>query len=325
MKRLLLVILILALLPVGFLIGYYTKQRFSAPTTEPGSAAGLEGLSFQLDIPYAGTDNPRQRLNLYVPNNRKLGKLPAIVYVHGGGWEMGDRSDGAGLLIPLVSTGKYVGVSSGYRLSGEATWPAQIHDCKAAIRWVRANADRYFIDPNKIGVWGRSAGGHLVLMLGMSGDVPELEGNLGQHNDVSSKVACVVNFFGVTDLLGLIGQPSDLDRTKPDVSEARLIGGPLRENADKARAASPITYVHRHAPPVLTVHGDADRTVPYDQAVRLDKALCAVGVKRYFVTVKGGGHLNFGNAANGRVVAFFEKYLHDIGDVSTSPIEIPRR
>jgi len=285
-----------------------------------------EPVKFELDIPYAGTHNPRQRLDLYLPKDRRSDKIPAIVFIHGGGWQQGNKSDGPGQVVPFVRTGQYVGISIGYRLSGEATWPAQIHDCKAAIRWVRANADKYGIAPQRIGVWGRSAGGHLVLMLGVSGDVPELEGDLGPHKGVSSKVTCVANFFGVSEISAIIGRPSDTDRTKPDAPEAKLIGGPLRENADKARAASPITYVTANDPPVLTVHGDEDRTVPYDQALRLDTALRKAGVPSYLVTVKGAGHGDFGNAANDRVAAFFAKYLlGKDAEISTEAIEKPER
>lgn len=295
-----------------------------------GSALSLEELrrkpiTFKLDIPYAATGNPRHRLDLYLPKNRKSDKLPVIVFFHGGGWLQGDKSGGVGRLMPLLRTGRYAGVSAGYRLSGEATWPAQIHDSKAAIRWVRANAQKYGLDANRIGVWGRSAGGHLALMLGVSGDVPELEGNLGPYQGVSSKVAGVANFFGVTEMLAIIGQRSDIDRARPDTPEAKLIGGGLRENPQKAKAASPITYVTPNDPPVLTVHGTRDRTVPYDQAVRFDAALRKAGVPSYFVTVKEAGH-GIGAAADDRVKAFFAKYL--LGkhvEVSTATINRRKR
>jgi alpha/beta hydrolase fold len=130
--------------------------------------------------------------------------------------------------MPFLRPGEYAGVSAGYRLSGDAQWPTQIYDCKAAIRWVRANASKYGLDADHIGVSGRNAGAHLVLMLGVSGDVPELEGDIGANKGVSSKVAGVANFFGVSEIMTIIGQPSDLDRTKPDAPEAMLIGGPLR-------------------------------------------------------------------------------------------------
>ncbi len=283
-----------------------------------------EPIMFELDTPYAATGNPRHRLDLYLPKNRKGEKLPVIVFFHGGGWMQGDKSYGTAALMPFLCTGQYAGASVGYRLSGEAQWPAQIYDCKAAIRWLRANARKYALDTDRIGVWGMSAGGHLALMLGVSGDVPELEGDIGPYKGVSSKIAAVVNFFGVSELLAIIGQPSDFDRTRSDAPEAKLIGGGLHENPEKAKAASPITYVTANDPPVLTVHGTKDRTVPYDQAVRLDAALRKAGVPSYFVIVKGGGHDDFGTAADDRVKAFFEKYLRgkDV-EISTAPLNKP--
>ena len=159
-----------------------------------------ESIKAELDIPYAGTDNPRQRLDLYVPKIPKADKpLPVVVFIHGGGWQAGDKRGGFGTVRPLVMTGEYAGVSVGYRLTGEAIWPAQIHDCKAAIRWLRANASKYNLDPVQIAVTGNSAGGHLVAMLGTSGDVPELEGTLGEYLKESSRVACVVDQDGPTE------------------------------------------------------------------------------------------------------------------------------
>jgi acetyl esterase/lipase len=280
-----------------------------------------EPVTFELDLPYAAAGNPRQRLDLYLPKRRARETLPVIVFFHGGAWRHGGKSDGAGRLMPFLRSGRYAGVSAGYRLSGEATWPAQIHDAKAAIRWVRANASRYGLDAERIGVLGRSAGGHLALLLGASGDVPELEGDVGGHAGVSSRVAAVANFFGVAELLAMIGPPSDVDRTRADAPEALLLGGPLRENVEKAKAASPLRYVSPNDPPVLTVHGTLDRMVPYDQAVRLDAALRAAGVPSYLVRVEGGGHGDFGSAADDRVAAFFARYLLDEGvEVSTAPI-----
>jgi acetyl esterase/lipase len=285
-----------------------------------------ESITFELDIPYADTGNPRHRLDVYLPKDRKIDKLPVIVFFHGGGWMQGDKADGAGRLMPFVRKGEYAGVSAGYRLSGEAQWPAQIYDCKAAIRWVRANATRYGLDADRIGVWGRSAGAHLVLMLGVTGDVPELEGDIGPNERMSSKVAAVANFFGVTEMLAIIGQPSNIDRTRADAPEAKLIGGALRENPDKAKAASPINYITSNDPPVLTVHGTEDRSVPYDQAVRFDAALRKAAVPSYFVTVKGAGHGDFDTAADDRVNAFFDKFLRgqDV-EISTATINWRKR
>jgi acetyl esterase/lipase len=295
-----------------------------------GGASSLEELrqepvAFELDVPYADTGNPRHRVDLYLPRDRTGDALPVIVFFHGGGWLQGDKSDGAGRLMPLLRTGHYAGVSAGYRLSSEATWPAQIHDAKAAIRWVRANARRYGLDADRIGVWGRSAGGHLAAMIGVSDDAPELEGDVGPHQGMSSQVAAVASFSGATELLALIGQPSDIDRAQLDAPEARLIGGGLRENPEKAKAASPIAYVSPNDAPVLTVHGTEDRLVPHDQAVRFDAALRNAGVPSHLVGVAGAGHGDFGGAADDRVEAFFARHLHGKSvEVSTETIR-PRK
>jgi acetyl esterase/lipase len=292
----------------------------------PGSPPARELVASHLDLPYADTGNPRHRLDLYLPTQPKREKLPVVVFVHGGGWQDGDKAVGAALLLPFVRTGEYAGVSVGYRLSDEATWPAQIHDCKAALRFVRVNAARYGLDPDRIGAFGQSAGGHLALMLGLTGGVPVLEGELGAHGGTSSRVAAVANFFGPTELLAMVGQPGDIDRAQADAPEAKLIGGPLRENPEKAAAASPVTYVTPDDPPVLTVHGTADRTVPYDQGVRIDAALRKAGVTSYLVTVEGGGHGDFGTAADDRVRALFDRYLRgEPAEVSAAPVAWPAR
>jgi acetyl esterase/lipase len=286
------------------------------------AAQDEESVTYELDVPYANDRNPRHRLDIYVPKDRSGEALPVIVFFHGGGWMQGDKSDGAGRLMPFVQTGRYVGISVGYRLSGEAEWPAQIYDAKAAIRWIRANAATYNIDPDHIGVWGRDAGGNLALMLGVTSDVPALAGDIGTFKDVSTRVGAVANYFGATDFLALVDEPSDIDRRRADAPEARLIGGALTEYVEKARAASPATYVTEGDSPVLTVHGTEDPTVPYEQAVRLDASLRNAGVPSYLVPVEGGGHGDFGTIADVRVEAFFSKYLrHEDAEVSTRPIE----
>ncbi len=168
---------------------------------EPASEAPArlpERIRLEKDIPYAGTKNPRQTLDLLLPKTvTGSGKpLPVIVYIHGGAFRSGNKAMGYGPLGALVASGEYAGATINYRLSGEAIWPAQIHDTKAAIRWVRANAAKYGLDPNRIAVMGSSAGGHLAAMVGTSGGVAELEGQLGSHTGTSSGVRCVVDLFG---------------------------------------------------------------------------------------------------------------------------------
>lgn len=259
----------------------------------------------QLDVPYAATDNPRQRLDLYLPVKPSSDKpLPAVVYIHGGGWHKGDKAGGYRKLGSLVETGEYVGVSVGYRLSHEAIWPAQIHDCKAAIRWLRANAAKYNIDPDRIGVVGTSAGGHLVAMLGTSGDVSALEGSLGEHTKVSSRVACVVDFFGPSDLLSL----GDLHNTAKSPC-ADLLGGPIPEKKDLAREASPVTYVSKDDPPFLMIHGTNDALVPFQQSEVLKAALEKEQVSALLIPVTRGGHGVSGLEATARMTQFFDKHL----------------
>jgi acetyl esterase/lipase len=266
-----------------------------------------DSVRVELDVPYAATDNPRQRLDLYVPRAAKSEKpLPLVVFIHGGAFRAGDKRTGWPMIARLVTSGEYVGASVGYRLSGEITWPAQIHDCKAAIRWLRANAKKYNIDPDRIGVVGTSAGGHLVAMLGTSGKVAELEGTIGAHTDVSSQVTCVVDEFGPTDFLALYGGHN----MGPENPEAQLIGGPLGGKPDAARSASPITFVSAEDPPFLVIHGTKDPAVDFNQSERFVEALKKAGVDVTFVRVLGAGHGNFRSPeVSQRVRQFFDKHL----------------
>ncbi len=280
-----------------------------------------EPIDYLMDIPYAATDNPRQRLDLYVPRSQASKSLPVLVGIHGGAWQHGDKAGGAGALAPFVRTGAYAGVSIGYRLTNEAIWPAQLQDCKAAIRWIHAHAAELGLNAQRIAAWGGSAGGQLALMLGFTANMSNLEGDLGRHASVSSRISAVVNLFAPTDLLALIDSKSEIDRTDPQSPEALLLGGPLQDNPEKARAASPITYVHSGAPPVLTVHGDADPLIPYDQALRLNEALKFAGVPNPLITVIGGAHGGFPDEVMERVATFLSRELlgQDVA-LSTEPV-----
>jgi acetyl esterase/lipase len=282
-----------------------------------------ERVHAHLNIPYAGTDNPRQMLDLYLPKDpTAMKRLPVVVWIHGGAWLGGDKSSGRGMLIPLVASGDYAGVSIGYRLTNEAVWPAQIYDCKAAIRWIRANAKKYNLDPDHIGIWGSSAGGHLVAMLGTSGGVKQLEGTLGKHLDQDSRVTCVVDYFGPSDLLAMGKYPSQMKHDAPDSPESKLLGGPLQEMQQAARSASPITYVSKDDPPFLIVHGDQDPLVPYNQSQRLTEALRKAGTDVTLITVQGGGHGGFqSRELTRRVHRFFDKHLRG-REVEISPAPI---
>jgi len=280
-----------------------------------------EPVHVTLDQPYALTTNPRQRLDLYLPRERHRGPLPVIVYLHGGGWMHGDKADGAARLMDFVRGGYYAGVSVGYRLSGEAPWPAPLHDVKAAVRWVRGNADRLGLDPARIAVWGRGAGAHLALMLGTTGNVPRLEGTLGEFRQHTSQVRAVANFFGPTDLPALGRATGPIDRRSTETPEARLLGGAIPDKLSLSREASPVTHASAATPPVLTVHGTLDRVVPFSQAARLDDALHKAGAQSYLVTIDGGAHGDFGSSADDRLSALFDRELLGMDrEVSVAPV-----
>ena len=262
------------------------------------------------DLPYAGSDNPRQSLDLVLPTQPSAKKkLPLVVWIHGGGWKNGDKRSGLSpSRIPaLVQTGKYIGASIGYRLSGEAIWPAQIHDCKAAIRWLRANAEKHGIDPDKIAVWGSSAGGHLVSMLGVSHGVKELEGKIGNHTDQTSRVHAVINYYGPSALLQMDDHPSKIIHNAHDSPESQLIGGPIQENRKKTKQASPLHHVSADDSIFIHFHGTADPLVPYHQSVIFHQALQEKGVASQLITVKKGGHSMPSNYTREEVIPFIDE------------------
>ncbi|MCA8991197.1 MAG: alpha/beta hydrolase fold domain-containing protein [Planctomycetaceae bacterium] len=184
-----------------------------------------EGVKKIGDIPYVENGHERQVLDLYLPES--TGKpRPLVLWIHGGAWRAGDKNSGP--WMPLLEKG-FVVASMNYRLSQHATFPAQIEDCKAAVRWLKQHAKEYEIDPDHFGAWGSSAGGHLVALLGTSGDIPTLEGT--SETDVSSRVQAVCDWFGPTDFSLMnkqAGEIGTIDHDSPDAPEAQLIGGTVR-------------------------------------------------------------------------------------------------
>lgn len=244
------------------------------------------------DLAYVTDGHPRQMLDLYLPRSAK--PLPLIIWIHGGAFRMGSKEGNEHDQLPLDYLAQgYALASINYRLSLHAIFPAQIEDCKAAVRRLRAHASDFNLDPDRFAAWGPSAGGHLAAMLGTTGQVPEFE--VGAHLDISSCVQCVVDFFGPTDFLQMDAQrlPDGQIHNAPDSPESELIGGPIQENAAKVARANPVIYVSAHTPPFLIIHGDRDPLVPYQQSKLLVAALDAAGVPVTFYTVAGGGHGQF--------------------------------
>jgi acetyl esterase/lipase len=262
-----------------------------------------EGTKVYRDLEYIKGGHERQRLDLYLPEKADA-PLPLIVWVHPGAWMFGSKND-VGPTLPFVQKG-YAVASIGYRLSQQAQFPAQIEDCKAAVNWLRANAKKYNLDPERIGAWGASSGGHLVALLGTSGSVKDLDGKKVPL-DQSSRVQAVVDWFGPTDITKMGG-----GHDAPDSPEAKLIGGPVQENKEKAARANPIAFVTKEAPPFLIMHGDNDPLVPFSQSELLVTALKNAGVDVTFRPVKGAGHGGpaFSSADNLRAVEeFLDKHL----------------
>ncbi len=265
------------------------------------------------DLPYLKNSHERQCLDLLIPKNSGEKSLPVIVYVHGGAFRAGDKSSSVGKLIPFVASGDYAAATVNYRLSGDAVWPAQIHDCKAAIRWIRANANKYGLDSDRIGVWGSSAGGHLVSMLGTSSGAAVMDGGLGEYKDVSSHVSCVADFFGPTDFLQMDKAGSIQSHDAPDSPESELIGGAIQENKDKVATANPIRYITKDDPPFLIIHGTKDPLVPYNQSELFITALRKAKINCTMITVKDGGHgQGFGPETIKYTKQFFDHHLRGI-------------
>jgi acetyl esterase/lipase len=278
----------------------WTNPAISQERPKPPRAP--QGVKVLKDLSYVENGHERNRLDLYLPEKAE-GRLPLIVWIHGGAWWAGNKEGCPA--VPFAAKG-YAVASINYRLSQHAVFPAQIEDCKAAIRWLRANSAKYHLDPDHVGVWGGSAGGHLVAMLGTAGGVKEWD-RTGGNLDQSSRVQCVVDWFGPADM-ATMGKQAD----KPGTPVAQLIGGPVQENREKARKASPLTYVGKDSAPFLIMHGDKDYTVPLSQSEVLAEALKKAGVEVNLVVVAGNGHggPGFNSPENRKVIEdFFAKHL----------------
>ncbi|MCE5326649.1 MAG: alpha/beta hydrolase [Planctomycetaceae bacterium] len=282
-------------------VGAGADRPRPATASAPASAPARGGV--RRDVEYARVGNKRLLLDLYLPA-RTDKPVPVIVWIHGGGWQQGSKTRTPAAAVPAMG---YAGVSINYRLSQEAVFPAQIHDCKAAIRWVRAHAKEYNFDADRIGVWGASAGGHLVALLGTGGGVKELEGDVGGNKEYSSRVQAVCDWFGPTDFVPMALLPG---RVVTPVTA--LLGGPVKDNLDKARLASPVTHATKDDPPFLIMHGDKDTMVHASQSRRLHDVLQKAGVDSTLKILEGAGHGGpaFTSPETNKLIReFFDKHL----------------
>lgn len=283
------------------------------PVTRPDGTAHYTEVTYAVPFGYRPL-----KLDLWVPPT--AGPAPLVVWIHGGAWIFGDRRDLPPTLRPdqtfdaLLDAGIAVATID-YRLVLEAAFPAQLHDVKAAVRYLRSVADQLGLDPGRVGVWGESAGGHLAVLAGLTGHRADLEGDLGVVGP-SSAVDVVVDWYAPTNLEPL-PQPTGPTPLTPILSpgvsspEAQLVHG-LDEQT--RRDASPVTHVTAGAPPFLIVHGTADPLVPFSQSEQLTAALTAAGVPVRLVPVEGAGHIFLGCPDITAVVTLSVDYLANFFD-----------
>jgi acetyl esterase/lipase len=319
------------------------KEMKSEPLAKPAKAAPpppiankAEGpqvpadVQYVPDLTYCTIGTTRLLLDVAYPK-KGTGPFPAVVLLHGGGWCLGGRKSNVPLALKLAHEG-YVAVPVSHRLSGEAPFPAAIHDVKCAVRWLRAHAQTYPIDPERIAALGYSAGGHLACLLGATGGLARFEGD-GGHRDQSSRVQAVVSYYGLTDLASLhdgclrsdlpafertlmkfalekflVGSPAALDL------RAGLWCGTTAKPVGRYVQASPLTHATKDAPPTLLLHGTADRLVPCEQSRQYAQKLREVGAKVELLELKDAPHDFSGKPeeqVNAAMLAFLAQHLKE--------------
>ncbi|HEV8629096.1 MAG TPA: alpha/beta hydrolase fold domain-containing protein [Thermoanaerobaculia bacterium] len=256
----------------------------------PGGPARMGPTTYvaHKDLVYSRPGRPGSdlKLDLYLPKTDAAAKVPVIVWIHGGGWRQGSK-DGWGTARAFVERG-YAVASIDYRLSQQAIWPAQIEDCKAAVRFLRSVAATYGLDPDHFAAWGESSGGHLAAMVGTAGD--SRYGDSGMHLDQSARVQAVVDFYGPIDFVRLAQTKGYGDHAKDSSAESQLLGGSLLSLRAEAKTANPITYLSSTDPPFYIVHGDSDTTIAPAQSELLRDALQQAGIEQHYTLIPGAGH-----------------------------------
>jgi acetyl esterase/lipase len=286
------------------LMGFATPTVASAQTAKTAELKIPESVIFESGVEYANPDSQHLQLDLARPKSGR-GPFPAVLCIHGGGFRAGARAGYDRLIVQLAERG-YVAATASYRLAPKYPFPAAVHDVKAAVRWLRANAEKYGIDPTRIGVTGGSAGGHLAQFLGVTAGIATFDGN-GGNPGVSSAVACVVNVYGPSDFTKSYGKSVDAAEVLP-----LFLGGDLTKERHRHIIASPLYWVTPAAAPTLCIHGTEDKYVNHEQAVWLIDRLKASDVEAELLTLPGAGHGFKGDdakKADAAMFEFFDKYL----------------
>ena len=282
----------------------------AAQTDSASFAAELFRYKVESNIIYHTANNYQNKLDVYMPAEA-AGPTPVVVVIHGGGWVEGTKEERVLEMMPYLEMG-FAAVNVEYRLGRISLAPAAVEDCRCALHWVFANAKKYNFDPLRVVLQGGSAGGHLALMTGMltpaAGFDRECRGpgdNYWSQNPGTSRdprVAAIVNWFGITDVLDELHGPNAKGYAVVWVGD--------QPNADEiAKRVSPIHYVTSEVPPIITIHGDKDSLVPYEQAVRLHKALDAAKVPNQLCTVPGADHGGYTFEQNQKAWAAIREFL----------------
>ena len=267
------------------LIDEFTKQEI--PALGKGIPEVVLVGSQVKNLQYAEVDGKPLLLDLYLPE--KPEGSPLVIWVHGGGWKGGSKQN---CFVKWLSNFGYTVASINYRLVDIAKWPAQLHDCKGAIRWLRANAQTYGYNPDCVIAAGASAGGHLVALLGTTGDSEELEGNVGGNSEQSSRVQAVVDYYGATDFL-LRSRTQSWKVNKLGSVVYNLLGGPANQLVDKAKQASAKFHVTPNDAPLLVFHGGKDTTVLMNQTDAIEEAYKKHNLPVTVYRLKDAGHGGF--------------------------------
>ena len=231
------------------------------------------------DVVYGGANNTALKLDVWYPRDNDK-PTPVVVYIHGGGWIFGSKEGAVYQLLPYLERG-WRAVNVEYRMAGNSLAPGAVEDTRCALRWIMRNAAQYKFDTSKIVLTGHSAGGHLSLITAMLPKGTPIDNRC--YGDEELKVAAVVNWYGITDVNDLIAGPNVKNY-------AAMWMGAMPNAQEVARSVSPLTYVGRSTPPVITIHGDKDDVVPYSHATRLHRELDKAKVRNKLVTINGGGH-----------------------------------
>jgi len=283
---------------------------FSIAHAQSGISPELEAaIHYEFDyrvvpnIVYSTASNYQCKLDAYV----RPGQMsPVAIVIHGGGWVAGTKEDRTLECLPFMAMGFSV-VNVEYRLARVAFAPAAVEDCRLALEWVFRNAATYHFDTSRVIVTGGSAGGHLALMTGLLEPGDGFDASKEWEESIPGlHVAAIINWFGITDVNELLAGPN-----RQDYAVSWLGTVPDREGV--AKQVSPLTYVRKTSPPVLTIHGDHDQLVPYQQAVRLKHALDAAGVENTLITIPGGNHGGFSHADYVRCFAAIKDFLQKHG------------